>query len=61
MPATELSGDQLSDLMGSLTGLGAMGMLHLFFGALLVAMGTRRCYRYPQSELEDTEMETTSS
>ncbi len=40
-------------LMSHLTGLGAMGMLHLIFGALLVGLGTRRCYRYPRAEAQD--------
>ena len=43
--------ESLTALLASLRGLGAMGMLHLFFGALLVGLGTRRCYRYPHSEV----------
>lgn len=32
-------------------GMGLMGILHLFFGAILVALGARRCYRYPRDEM----------
>jgi hypothetical protein len=33
-------------LFGAVSGLGLMGLLHLFFGAILVTFGVRRCYRY---------------
>jgi len=48
-----LNGANLNLVVQSTSGLGIMGLLHLFFGALLVSMGTRRCYRYPKSKLEE--------
>ena len=34
-------------LLMAVKSMGPMGLLHLFFGAMLVALGARRCYRYP--------------
>jgi hypothetical protein len=49
--APEATGGAGSDaLVITTTGLGTMGLLHLLFGSILVAMATRRCYRYPRSE-----------
>ncbi len=38
-------------LFMAVKGMGLMGLLHLFFGAILIALGVRRCYRYPREEL----------
>ncbi len=38
--------DSIEVLSRTVTGLGAMGVLHLMFGAILSALGIRRCYRY---------------
>lgn len=36
-------------LLPAIKGMGMMGLLHLFFGAILVTLGARRCYHYPRS------------
>jgi hypothetical protein len=38
-------------LLLAIRGMGLMGLLHLFFGAILVTLGARRCYRYPRDEM----------
>jgi hypothetical protein len=45
------SGKTREALLIAIRGMGLMGMLHLFFGAILVALGARRCYRYPRDEM----------
>ncbi len=45
------SGQTHGALVLAIRGMGLMGMLHLFFGAILVALGARRCYRYPRDEM----------
>ncbi len=48
----DAAGRQIREAMLLATqGMGLMGMLHLFFGAILVGLGARRCYRYPLEEL----------
>ncbi len=43
---TGLPTDAGAVLYGAVSGLGLMGLLHLFFGSILVTFGVRRCYRY---------------
>jgi len=44
-------GQTRAALVLAIRGMGLMGMLHLFFGAILVGLGARRCYRYPRDEM----------